>query len=294
MEMHQLRYFVAVAEAGSFSRAAERCHVSQPSLSQQIIKLEGELGRSLFDRAGRRVLLTEAGRMLLDHARSILMTAENATHQLKEAGGDGIGRLAVGVIPTIAPYLLPAVIAAFTRTRPKIELVIQEDYTQRVVAGLCDGSLDIGIAAMPINNDQLVVEPLGIDPLLVVFPSRHRLAKKRKVSFAELRSEPFVLINDLHCLGEQVTSFCRSHEIEPRVVCLSSQISTVQALVALGQGVSLLPEMARNADTSRRRVYAELAEQPARTIVAMRHRHRYQTTQAREFIDIVKRQLASP
>ena len=288
MEMHQLKYFIAVAETGSFSRGSERCYVSQPSLSQQIIKLEGELGKTLFDRTGRRVLLTEAGRMLLDHARSVLMSVDNATRQIQESDRADTGRLVIGVIPTIAPYLLPKAIAAFTRSHPKVELIVHEDYTARVIDGVWEGEIDGGIAALGIDNERLLVEPLATDPLLVALPAGHKLAKKRKLAFEELREEPFVLINELHCLGEQVISFCRSRELEPHVACRSSQISTVQALVALGLGVSLLPAMARDADTSRRRVYAELVERPTRTIVTLHHRDRYQTAQAREFVSVVR------
>jgi len=178
MEMHQLRYFLAIAATGNFTRAAEQCHVSQPSLSQQIIKLEEEVGHKLFDRMGRRVQLTDAGRLLLEHARTVLTTVENATRQLRETRGQGFGRLAIGVIPTIAPYLLPRALAAFTRANPHVELIIQEDYTARIIDGLSAGELDIAIAALPITDDNLVVEVLGTEPLLLVLPKGHPLTGK--------------------------------------------------------------------------------------------------------------------
>jgi LysR family hydrogen peroxide-inducible transcriptional activator len=295
MEMHQLKYFLAVAETGSFSRAAERCYVSQPSLSQQIIKLEQETGQRLFDRAGRRVLLTEAGRLLLEHARTILTTVDNATRQLRDAQQDGFGRLAVGVIPTIAPYLLPDVVEAFLQARPKVELTIHEDYTQRLIASLCEGDLDVAIAALPLKNERISVEILGVDPLLLVVPRGRRLAKRRRVTWDAVKDERFIVINEMHCLGEQIASFCGQHSFQPRVVCRSAQLSTVQALVALGQGVSLLPAMARDADRSPRRVYRALAgSNPARTIVAMRHRHRHQTPEMHQFLETVKTHLQAP
>lgn len=182
MEIHQLKYFVAVAEMASFSRAAEKCHVSQPSLSQQIIKLEGEVGQPLFDRAGRRVLLTEAGRLLLQHARTALLTLDNAARQLKELETTVRGRLAVGVIPTIAPYLLPGVVKEFLAAFPEVELTIQEDYTERLLAGLYDGHIDVAIAAAPIIGEQLTVEVLGDDPLLLALAPKHRFATAKKVS----------------------------------------------------------------------------------------------------------------
>src|SRR5579871_5196545 len=120
MELHQLRYFVAVAQAGNFSRAAERCHVSQPSLSQQILKLERHLGQPLFSRLGRRAVLTDAGRMLLDRAMSILATVEDAERRLRAGDQLHTGRLAVGAIPTVAPYLLPSVLQSFVRRCPRV------------------------------------------------------------------------------------------------------------------------------------------------------------------------------
>src|SRR6516165_10897875 len=127
MELHQLRYFVAVAQAGNFSRAAERCHVSQPSLSQQIIKLEQRIGQPLFHRLGRKAVLTDAGRLLLDRAMTILAALEDAERRLR--AGDAIhgGRLAIGAIPTIAPYLLPSALEGFTKRRPNVEFMIRED-----------------------------------------------------------------------------------------------------------------------------------------------------------------------
>src|SRR5437016_965007 len=133
MEMHQLRYFVAVARAGNFSRAAERCHVSQPSLSQQIQKLERGVGQRLFDRLGRKAVLTDAGRLLLERATTILTAVEDAAQQLKEFDQLAGGGLAIGAIPTVAPYLLPAALKNFIRQCPHVELTVHEDLTRRLL-----------------------------------------------------------------------------------------------------------------------------------------------------------------
>src|SRR5262249_15252385 len=136
MELHQLRYFVAVARAGNFSRAAERCHVSQPSLSQQIQKLEKRLG-PLLNRLGRRAVLTDAGRLLLERATAILAAVDDAERRLLD--GDGVrGRLAVGAIPTIAPYLLPAALERFARRHPAVEVTLVEDVTCNLVAAVAE------------------------------------------------------------------------------------------------------------------------------------------------------------
>jgi LysR family hydrogen peroxide-inducible transcriptional activator len=283
MEMHQLRYFVAVAETGSFSRAAERCLVSQPSLSQQIAKLENYLRQRLFDRLGRRVVLTEAGRLLLDRARSILEAVSDAEHQLRDGGEAGPGRLSVGAIPTMAPYLFPRLLPAFLRRHPGLELTVTEDYTERLVAAIVGGEMDLALMALPLHDDRLLIEPLFAEPLLLVLPQGHALARRRMVKLGDLKDEPFILLNEVHCLGEQVLTFCKHQSFQPRVVCRGAQIATIQELVSLGQGLSLLPDMARHADGSKRRVYRPLSGAPARTVVVVRHRQRYHSPVAARF-----------
>ncbi len=293
MEMHQLRYFVAAARAGTFSRAAVRCHVAQPSLSQQIQKLESRLGHRLFHRLGRRVVLTDAGRALLDHAERIVSTAEEVERRLRSGEEIGGGRLAIGAIPTVAPYLLPRTLQAFTARWPDCELAIREDVTANLVQALTDGELDLAIAAAPIADDRLTMEALGSEPLLAALPPRHALARRSRLTIQHLAQERFILLNDMHSLGDQILSFCRVNECQPFIACRSAQIGTVQALIAMNQGVSLLPDMARRADRSGAIVYRRLApEQPLRTLAVFRHRHRLATPLADHFLASLKRQTA--
>jgi LysR family transcriptional regulator, hydrogen peroxide-inducible genes activator len=293
MELHQLRYFVAVAQTGSFSRAAERCHVSQPSLSQQVIKLERRLGRRLFDRLGRRVVLTDAGRLLLDRATAIVAAVEDAQRRVRDADNLEGGRLAVGAIPTIAPYLLPRALKEFVRRHPAVELSVTEDVTRHLLAATAAGDLDLSLVALPVEDDRLHVEPLLTEPLLLALPPGHRLTRRRRVTADELREEPFILLGEMHCLGEQVLSFCRANGCQPRIACRSAQISTIQALIALGQGVSLIPEMARRADPANGRSYRLLADgKPTRTIAAVWHRRRYHSPVAGWFLDTLRKLCA--
>jgi LysR family hydrogen peroxide-inducible transcriptional activator len=284
MELHQLRYFVAVAHAGNFSRAAERCHVSQPSLSQQILKLERRLGQPLLNRLGRRAVLTDAGRVLLERATAILAAVEDAERRLLSGGLQG-SRLTVGAIPTIAPYLLPATLEAFARRCPNVELAVQEDVTRHLLAGVVEGDLDLALVALPITDERLQAERLLTEPLLVAMPPGHPLTRRRKIQIRDLSEERFILLNEMHCLGEQALSLCRAHDCQPKIACRSAQIATVQALIALGHGISLLPEMARRADQSKRLVYRPLAnEDSCRTIAAVWHRHSYQGPAAKCFL----------
>src|SRR5262245_7101611 len=165
MEMHQLRYFVAVAQTGNFSRAAARCHVSQPSLSQQILKLEHRLGQPLLHRLGRRAVLTDAGRLLLDRAVMILPAADDAERHLR--AGDELhgGRLAIGAIPTVAPYALPCALERYVRRCPQVELIVREDVTSQIVQAVIEGELDLALVALPIPDDRLDAEPLLTEPL---------------------------------------------------------------------------------------------------------------------------------
>jgi LysR family hydrogen peroxide-inducible transcriptional activator len=285
MELHQLRYFVAVAQTGNFSRAAERCHVSQPSLSQQILKLERRLGQPLLNRLGRRAVLTDAGRLLLDRATAILAAVEDAERRLSEGDGLQGGRLAIGALPTIAPYLLPSVLEGFARRWPHIELAVQEDVTRNLVAAVVEGDLDLAILALPIAEERLQLEPVLTESLFAALPRGHSLIRRRRITISDLSAERFILLNEMHCLGEQVLSLCRAHDCQPTVACRSAQIATVQALIALGQGVSLIPDMARRADHSHQLVYRAVAnEESRRTIAAAWHRHRYHSAAAECFL----------
>jgi LysR family hydrogen peroxide-inducible transcriptional activator len=284
MELHQLRYFAMVARTGSFSRAAERCAVSQPSLSQQIQKLERQVGHRLFDRLGRRAELTDAGRMLLERATQILDAVDDAQKRLKDFDQQAGGQLRIGALPTIAPYVLPCALQAFLPRCPNVELNVREDLTSNLVAATAAGELDLALVALPIEDERLEVQPLHTEPLLLALPRGHRLARKKTIALEDVRQERFILLNELHCLGEQVLSFCREHDCT-RIACVSIQLGTVQSLITLGQGVSLLPAMARRADSSGSRVYRALADfQPRRTIAVIWHRQRYHSQAAGQFL----------
>jgi LysR family hydrogen peroxide-inducible transcriptional activator len=284
MELHQLRYFVAVAHTGNFSRAAELCHVSQPSLSQQIQKLERHLGQRLLDRLGRKAVLTDAGRLLVDRATAILAAVDDARNRLKDFDQLDGGRLAVGALPTIAPYILPVALKGFLRRQSSLDLTVHENFTQHLVPATAAGDLDLALVAMPIHDDRLLVEPLFSEPLLLVLPQGHRLLKRRQITIADVREERFIVLDEVHCLGEQVLSFCREEGCH-RIACRSTQLSTVQTLIAMGQGISLLPAMAQRADRGNRLAYRVLAdEKPARTVAVITHRHRYHSAAAEQFL----------
>ena len=290
MELHQLKYFVAVAETGSFTRAAERSDVTQPTLSEQIMRLESEkhgVGRRLFDRLGRKVVLTDAGQELLGRAQSILAAVDEAERAVRDST-DG-GRLRVGAIPTIAPFFLPSAVTRFRQKLPNVQLQLKEDLTERLLADLLTGDLDVGVMALPIRDERLHAERLFSEQLVMALPASHKLAKKPEVKLADVVNEPFILLDDMHCFGDQVLSFCRQGGLEPQVVCRGEQIGTLLAMVAAGLGVSVVPEMASVGDPSKGRVYRPLGKPaPTRTLCAVWHKQRYRPPSLRTFVDVVK------
>ena len=285
MEFHQLEYFVAVAESGSFTRAARRCGVAQPSLSQQVLKLERELGARLFDRLPRRVVATDAGRVFYDKARALLASAQDAVASMRDEQAGGVARLAVGAIPTVAPYVLPQAVRRFIAGTPSAELTVHEGLTPHVTSAVLAGELDLAVVALPVHDERLIYETIATDPMVVALPAKHRLAARRRVAVEELRDEPFILLHEMHCLGEQTTTFCRESGLGQRITCRGAQLGTVQMLVGMGMGVSLLPAMAKATDRDASRVYRPLKGTPlVRTLVAIWHRDRYRTQAARAFV----------
>src|SRR5438876_4365624 len=199
MEFHQLRYFVAVAEEGSFSRAAAKVRVAQPSLSQQIRKLEAEVGQRLFDRLPRSVVLTEAGRCLIDYARQILASVGDARRCVDELKDEIAGKLAVGAIPTIAPYILPELVVTFLKHYPEVTLEIVEDVTEGITRRIEAGELDVALASTCQQSPTLRREWLDNEPLLALVPKEHPLAKKTLIGLDDLKSERSLLLHEMHC-----------------------------------------------------------------------------------------------
>jgi LysR family hydrogen peroxide-inducible transcriptional activator len=246
MELQQLRYFCAIADTGSFTRAARQTHVSQPSLSQQIRKLEDELGVRLIDRLGRNVQLTELGRSFLPRARAVLRDLEAARSDVVERKASISGPIAVGVIPTIAPYFLPPILAAFTRKYPEARVTVVEETTPLLLEKLRAGAMDVAIAALPLQarSHEFQSYPLKIEKLFAVLPKQHTLAKRRTVSLGELQDDSFVLLRDGHCFRETAFAACKRARVNPKIVFESGQFSSILSMVSAGLGVSIVPAMA--------------------------------------------------
>ena len=244
MELHQLRYFLAVARTKNFSRAAEQCHVAQPSLSQQIMKLEDELGERLFERTKREVSLTPAGDLLRVHAERVLQEVELARDGVREFRGLVRGRVVLGVLPTVAPYFLPQRLRAFSSRFPAVEVVVHEDTTDQLAAAVLAKEVDLALVSLPVERVGLAAEEIFDEKLLVALPAGHALAKRPRLTFDDLEREAFILMKEGHCLSGQALQFCRINGFAPQISFRSAQIETVLAFVAKGWGVSVVPEMA--------------------------------------------------
>ena len=267
MEVHQLRYVCAIADTGNFSRAAERCKVAQPSLSQQVQKLEEDLGVKLFDRLGRSIRLTEAGRAFIPRARAILEQMDAARTSAADKNADLRGSVTVGVIPTVAPYRMPGYAASFTKKFPDAKLRIIEDTTSVLVQGLRDLSIDVAILALPLRHKDLELFPIRTEPLFAVLRKNHPRARAKSLALKDLRGESFVMLRDGHCFRDLSLDTCTRARVTPNIAFESGQFSSLLGMVATGIGVSLIPEMAIDRNVNCR--YVRLSDaQATRTIVA--------------------------
>jgi LysR family hydrogen peroxide-inducible transcriptional activator len=267
MEVNQLRYVCAIADTGNFSRAAERCRIAQPSLSQQVQKLEEDLGVKLFDRLGRSIRLTEAGRAFIPRARAILEQLDAARTSAADKNADLRGNVTVGVIPTVAPYLMPRYTASFAKKFPDAKLRIIEDTTSVLVQGLRDLSIDVAVLALPLRHKDLELFPIRTERLFAVLKKNHPRARAKSLALKDLRGESFVMLRDGHCFRDLSLDTCARARITPNIAFESAQFSSLLGMVAAGIGVSLVPEMAIDRNVGCR--YVRLSDaQATRTIVA--------------------------
>ena len=245
MELHQLRYVIAVAAHGSFTKAAERLYLAQPSLSVQIRKLEQELGTPLFERLGRRVRMTAAGEAFLPHAHRAVFEAEEARERVAEVRGLARGRVVLGVLPSVGARLLPTVLAQFTSEHPQVEVrLLEQNVSGEFERLVHDGQLDLAVIRMPKQRADLRGQRLVREPLLALMPPGHPRADGPDIDLSELAGEPFVGMQPGYGLRDLMDQSCRAAGFSPRVVVETTQLSIVHGMVQAGIGVSLLPRLA--------------------------------------------------
>jgi LysR family transcriptional regulator, hydrogen peroxide-inducible genes activator len=288
MELYQLRYFVAVADNGNFTRASEQCSISQPSLSQQIKALESELGHKLFHRLGRRAVPTEAGQIFLERVRRIILAVEDASKELRDSPTLE-RRIKVGAVPTLAPYLLPIVLERCRVLHPNLLVHTHEDFRPELTRGVAEGDLDLAIIPQPIKDPRLSVEVLYSEPLLLVVGKEHPLASKPAITAPDLADESFVLLGHSSTLSAEIERFCGAHDFVPKLGHRCSQVSTVKSLVALGPGISILPRISIRPEDTKNLVYREIGGRvPTREVLIVRHLQRYQTKGTQLFLQVLR------
>jgi LysR family hydrogen peroxide-inducible transcriptional activator len=292
LDLSLLEQFLVVARTGNMTRASEELHLSQSALSRSVQRLEDQLGQVLFLRQPREMVLTETGELLVGRAREILKLVEETCLEVAEAGHRG--RVRLGAIPTIAPYFLPRVLASFAEARPDVAVTVQEDTTDQLVRRCVHGEVDLVLVALPIGAKGLEVEPLFTEELYLVVPPGHPLAGVQEVTAGVVGEYPFVMLNEAHCLSESIASFCRRQSVQPVAVERTSQLTTVQELVALDHGVSMVPAMAREVDQTERRIYRSFSgERPSRTVAVMWHAGRFQGRAARQLLEHLRHAVSA-
>ena len=294
MQVHQLAYFESVSRHLHFTRAAEELNVAQPSVSQQIRKLEAELGAPLFHRMKRHVALTEAGKMLLPHARAVLQQLEEARMAVQELSGLRTGTLAVGAPPSVGTHLFPKALAAFSSRHPGIALTFREAGSRALVQHLEEGELDLAVVIQPIRHPALETQPLLEEELLLAVPRGHRLARadgSTHLRLQQLRDEAFLLLREgAYDLRDQTLGACRRAGFEPRVALDGGEMDSVLRFVAAGIGVAILPEMVLSDVDPRTGPIGLHIQSPrlSRSLVLARRRDRYFSAAAREFTRILR------
>jgi LysR family transcriptional regulator, hydrogen peroxide-inducible genes activator len=244
MTLQELRYLVALADEGHFARAAERCHVGQPTLSTQLKKLEEFLGVALFERSKRRVIPTPLGEAAVAQARIVLEEAAKLRQLAYRGQNPMAGPLRLGIIPTLGPYLLPHLLPIIHRTYPELRLLLREDLTRNLLARLRAGKLDLCVVALPIHNGGLEVAPLFEETFVVALPVDHPLTAQSHVRHQDLLAHDVLLLEEGHCLREQALDICGTTRSAAGEEFKATSLETLRQMVAAGAGCTLLPTLA--------------------------------------------------
>ena len=266
ISFRQLRYFDALARHTHFGRAAANCAVTQPALSMQIKELEVALGTTLIERGSRQVRLTRFGEHAVQRAREILRSVDELGEAARASRDNFIGRLRIGMIPTIAPYLVPKLMGHLAKAYPQLEVHVREALTSKLMQEVVDGRLDAAIVALPVSSPALMETALFSENFLLVRPDEDEGTPVP--SSEKLREMRLLLLEEGHCFREQALSFCNMQSLPPREILDASSLSTLVQMVSAGMGVTLVPEMAIPVETRSASVsVARFKEpQPARTI----------------------------
>jgi len=248
MNIRDLQYIVSVADHGHFGKASAACHVSQPTLSMQLKKLEDTLGVQLFERNNRQVMITPIGEEITRRARNILRDVQALRETAKDAQDPLVGELRLGVFPTLAPYFLPRVIPALRSKLPSLKLLLIEEKTERLIERLKEGSIDAALLALPVAEEVLESVSLFDDPFLLAVPHGHPLARRAQVSEDDIAGESLLLLEEGHCLRSQALEVCRWIGASEHEDFRATSLETLRQMVAADVGITLIPSLAAKED----------------------------------------------
>jgi len=276
MTITQLKYVLAIAEYKNFTKAAEKCYVTQPTLSTQIQKLEEQLDITIFDRAKKPIQLTEVGEKIVQQARNIVNEAERIQDIVDQQKGFIGGEFRLGIIPTIMPTLLPMFLKNFIKKFPKVKLKIEELTTEEIITRINDGHLDAAIAATPLENEQIKERVLYYEPFVGYIPNSHRLFHKKYIEVSQLEMDDMLLLEDGHCFRDGVINLCKTFkdQIEEHFQLESGSIETLIKLSNEGLGMTLLPYLHTldMSDEQRQNLRHFKKPSPAREVSIIYHR----------------------
>lgn len=290
MEIRQLQYAVQLAEDRNFSRAAEKLHIAQPSLSQQIAKLEKELGVQLFRRDTSSVQLTNAGTIFVDKAQKVLDMLDQLRSEMDDIAQMRSGKLVIGSLPITGSHILPHVLPVYRARYPNIDIVLIEDTSTNLEMLTAKGQADVSLLSLPLQEKSLTYQSVINERIRLAVPPQHQLAQQPSgtIDIKALAAEPFIILKRGQGFRQITIDLCERAGFTPNIVFESSNIETVQSLVATGMGVAFVPEMVSRATWSEfTPVYIDLADQPMRTLVVAYRQGRYVSKAAEAFIDIL-------
>lgn len=297
MEFRQLKYVLQIATEKNFSRAAEKLHIAQPSLSQQLSKLEKELGVMLFKRSTNTVELTHAGEVFVAKAQKIIDLSEQLRKEMEDISQMKKGKLVVGSLPITGSHILPLVLPVFKQYYPEIEIVLLEETSTNLEILSAQGKTDVTLLTLPLEDTSLTYEKLIQEEIWLALPQNHPLYQQYRsdqtpVPFHLLQNEAFIALKKGQGFRQITINLCKSYGFTPNIVFESSNIETVQSLVAAGMGIAFVPEMiARTPRSHLAPVYVSLENNPSRTIVVAHRKGRYLSKAAEAFISTLKQVL---
>lgn len=251
MDIQQLRYIIALSQELNFNRAAQRVGISQPTLSQQIQKLEDELGEALFERSTKSVRITPAGELFLPHAQAALDTLKAGVNELKEGQTGVAGTIRLAFIPTIGPYILPRVLKIIQKEAPKLKLKLFEETTSVLTENLKRAKFDLGLLALPIEDSGIAAQSFGREEFLLAVHAKHPLVARKFITVQDIAKEKLIMLQEGHCFRDQALEFCSMRRDNDQLVFEGSSLVSVLNLVAAGEGVTLVPKMVQQGSIPR-------------------------------------------